>query len=158
YLTSPGRALASTRTARNSNPLAVSAVPAYGRMQLVPMSGGRDAYRRAKGKDATPSRDFLFDPQNNIELGTAYLNVLTYDQLDQVGNAVSREYCVISAYNTGPRNVFRAFAHDPVSAVNQINSLQPPAVYEKLRHSLPYQETRQYLDKVVTFRKEFVTS
>src|SRR5437667_199151 len=41
---------------------------------------------------------------------------------------------------------------------NQINSLQPPAVYEKLRHSLPYQETRQYLDKVVTFRKEFVTS
>ena len=116
------------------------------------------AYRKAKGQDEVPSRDYLFDAQNNIELGTAYLNVLTYDQLDRVGSAVSREYCVISAYNTGPRNVFRAFAHDPVAAVNQINSLQPPAVYEKLRHSLPYQETRQYLDKVVTFRKEFVTS
>jgi len=41
--------------------------------------------------------------------------------------------------------------------VNQINSLQPPAVYEKLRHSLPYQETRDYLSKVVTSRKDFVS-
>ncbi len=158
YQISPSLVFAIIRTESNFNPFAVSSVPAYGLMQLVPMSGGREAYRRAKGKDATPSRDYLFDPQNNIELGTAYLNVLTYDQLEQVGNAVSREYCVISAYNTGPRNVYRAFSHDPVAAMNQINSLQPPAVYEKLRHSLPYQETRQYLDKVVTFRKEFVSS
>ena len=158
YQISPSLVFAIIRTESNFNPFAVSSVPAYGLMQLVPASGGREAYRRAKGKDATPSRDYLFDAQNNIELGTAYLNVLTYDQLDRVGNAVSREYCVISAYNTGPRNVFHAFSNDPVAAVNQINSLQPPAVYEKLRHSLPYQETRQYLDKVVAFRKEFVSA
>ena len=157
YKISPSLVFAIIRTESNFNPFAVSSAPAYGLMQLVPASGGREAYRRAKGKDATPSRDYLFDAQNNIELGTAYLNVLTYDQLDRVGNAVSREYCVISAYNTGPRNVFHAFSTDPVAAVNQINSLQPPAVYEKLRHSLPYQETRDYLSKVVTSRKDFVS-
>ena len=157
YKISPSLVFAIIRTESNFNPFAVSSAPAYGLMQLVPASGGREAYRKAKGQDEVPSRDYLFDAQNNIELGTAYLNVLTYDQLDRLGSAVSREYCVISAYNTGPRNVFRAFSNDPVSAVNQINSLQPPAVYEKLRHSLPYQETRDYLSKVVTSRKDFVS-
>jgi membrane-bound lytic murein transglycosylase C len=134
----------------------VSSAPAYGLMQLVPTSGGRDAYRRAKGKDTTPSRDYLFDPENNIELGSAYLNVLSYNLLEQIDNEVSREYCVISAYNTGPRNVFKTFAGDSVAALNQINRLQPPAVYDRLRNNLPYQETRDYLVKVVTFRKQFV--
>lgn len=156
YQMSPSLVFAVIRTESNFNPFAVSSAPAYGLMQLVPTSGGREAYRRAKGKDVTPSRDYLFDPQNNIELGTAYLNVLNYSQLDEVTNTVSREYCVISAYNTGPRNVFRTFSSDPVSAVNQINSLPPAAVYEKLRQHLPYQETRQYLEKVTTFRKTFV--
>ena len=60
-------------------------------MQLVPTSGGREAYRRAKGEDVAPTRDYLFDPQNNVELGTAYLNVLMFNQLDEVANEVSRE-------------------------------------------------------------------
>ncbi len=158
YQISPSLVFAIIRTESNFNPFAVSSAPAYGLMQLVPTSGGREAYRRAKGKDVTPSREYLFDPNNNVELGTAYLNVLTFNQLDDVANTVSREYCVISAYNTGPRNVFRAFSQDQTAALNQINSLQPPAVYERLRQHLPYQETRQYLEKVTTFRKTFVSS
>lgn len=156
YKISPSLVFAIIRTESNFNPFAVSSAPAYGLMQLVPTSGGREAYRRAKGKDTIPSREYLFDPNNNVELGTAYLNVLNYTQLEQVTNIVSREYCVISAYNTGPRNVYRAFASDSVAAVNHINSLQPAAVYEKLRATLPYQETRQYLEKVTTFRKTFI--
>jgi membrane-bound lytic murein transglycosylase C len=145
------------RTESNFNPFAVSSAPAYGLMQLVPTSGGRDAYRKAKGKDTIPSREYLFDPENNIELGSAYLNVLSYNLLEDVQNEVSREYCVISAYNTGPRNVFKTFSNDSVAALNQINSLEPPAVYDRLRNNLPYQETRDYLVKVVTFRKQFVS-
>lgn len=155
---SPSLIFAVIRTESNFNPFAVSSAPAFGLMQLVPTSGGRDAYRKAKGKDTIPSREYLFDPENNIELGSAYLNVLSYNQLEQVDNEVSREYCVISAYNTGTGNVFKAFAANSTSAINQINGLEPPAVYDRLRTNLPYQETRDYLVKVVGFRKQFVSS
>jgi membrane-bound lytic murein transglycosylase C len=126
-------------------------------MQLVPASGGREAYRKAKGSDEMPSKEYLFGAENNIELGTAYLNVLSYSQLEMVANNVSREYCVISAYNTGPSNVLRTFSKDKVDAVNMINSMQPAGVYEKLRSGLPYEETREYLYKVVNSRKKFIS-
>lgn len=154
---SPSLVFAIIRTESNFNPFAVSSAPAYGMMQLVPTSGGRDAYRKVKGQDGIPSRDYLFDPQNNIELGTAYLHVLMYNQLDDVANTVSREYCVISAYNTGPGNVYKTFAKEQRVAVDLINSLQPSALYDRLRTGLPYQETRDYLAKVVGFRKQFVS-
>lgn len=157
YQISPSLVYAVIRTESNFNPFAVSSAPAYGLMQLVPESGGRDAYRRAKGTDGIPSKQYLFDAQNNIELGTAYLNVLAYSQLEPVSHPVSREYCVISAYNTGPGNVLRTFSKDKVAAVNTINRLEPPAVYQKLRTGLPYEETRQYLYKVVNYRKQFIT-
>ena len=156
YQISPSLVFAIIRTESNFNPFAVSSAPAYGLMQLVPTSGGRDAYRKAKGEDKAPSRDYLFDPDNNIELGTAYLNVLTYSQLDDVTDKVSREYCVISAYNTGAGNVFKTFAKDQRTALQQINALQPSTLYDRLRSGLPYQETRDYLAKVVGFRKQFV--
>jgi membrane-bound lytic murein transglycosylase C len=75
-----------------------------------------------------------------------------------VTNPVSREYCVISAYNTGAGNVFKTFSKDQRTALQQINDLQPAALYDRLRTGLPYQETREYLAKVVAFRKLFITA
>ncbi|MEO5863946.1 MAG: murein transglycosylase domain-containing protein [Nitrospiraceae bacterium] len=72
YRISPSLVFAVIRTESNFNPYAVSSAPAYGLMQLVPTSGGREAYRKAKGQDVIPSRDYLFDPENNVELGTAF--------------------------------------------------------------------------------------
>lgn len=158
YKMSPSLVFAIIRTESNFNPYAVSSVPAYGLMQLVPTSGGREAYRRAKGEDVAPTRDYLFDPQNNVELGTAYLNVLMFNQLEEVSNEISREYCVIAAYNTGPGNVLRTFSKNRTTAVQQINGLQPGALYDKLRSNLPYQETRNYLEKVTTYRKSYVSA
>ena len=158
YQMSPTLVFAIIRTESNFNPYAVSSAPAYGLMQLVPTSGGREAYRRAKGQDVAPTRDYLFDPQNNVELGTAYLNVLMFNQLDEVANEVSREYCVIAAYNTGPGNVLRTFSKNRTTAVEQINGLQPAVLYDKLRSNLPYQETRNYLEKVTTYRKSYVSA
>ncbi len=142
------------------NPYAVSSAPAYGMMQLVPSSGGREAYRKAKGEDVMPSKEYLFDANNNIELGSTYLGVLLKDSpLREIRNAVSREYCAIAAYNTGPSNVFRAFSSAKSSrdrqyeAINKINGMKPDQVYDALRTKLPYAETRGYIVKVVEAKK-----
>ncbi len=152
---SPSLVFAIIRMESNFNPFAVSRVPAFGLMQLVPRSGGRDAYRRARGVDADPTPELLFDPETNIELGTAYLSVLAAGQLAQITDPVAREYCVIAAYNTGTGNVLRAFG-DRKAALAAINALPPRAVYDRLRASLPYQETSVYLAKVVAYRRQFL--
>jgi len=156
YKISPSLVYAVIRTESNFNPYAVSPVPAFGLMQLVPSSGGRDAYRRATGNDGIPSKEYLFDANNNIELGTAYLNVLAFDYLEMIQNDVSREYAVISAYNTGAGNVLKTFSKNRTEAVNAINRKSPPEVYAKLRADLPYEETRHYLERVVDYRKHFI--
>lgn len=160
YNVSPSLVLGVIRTESSFNPHAVSGAPAYGLMQLVPTSGGREAYRRARNQDIVPSTDYLFDADNNIELGAAYLSVLTYDQLDGVDDRMSRDYCVISAYNTGPSNVMRAFTDAKgkqrfADGLQQINSLSPPQVFQTLREKLPYEETRNYLPTVNTNRKRY---
>ncbi len=144
------------------NPYAVSSAPAYGMMQLVPSSGGREAYRKAKGQDVMPSKEYLFDADNNIELGSTYLGVLLRDSpLRAIDNPVSREYCAIAAYNTGPSNVFRAFSSAKNSrerqteALDRINAMRPDQVYDALRKHLPYEETRGYVVKVVEAKKRF---
>ncbi len=143
------------------NPFAVSSAPAYGLMQLVPTSGGREAYRKAKGVNASPTKDYLFEAENNIELGSTYLDILMNDSpLKAIANPVSREYCAIAAYNTGPSNVLRAFgglAKSQQAALDKINSLKPDQVYEQLRTRLPYQETRNYIVNVVQAKKRFAT-
>jgi membrane-bound lytic murein transglycosylase C len=143
------------------NPYAVSSAPAYGMMQLVPTSGGREAYRKAKGEDVSPSKEYLFDAENNIELGSTYLGVLLNDSpLRQIQNPVSREYCAIAAYNTGPSNVFRAFSTltgkaRQADALDRINSMQPNEVFDALRTKLPYEETRGYIVKAVEAKKKY---
>ncbi len=160
YNVSPSLVLGVIRTESSFNPHAVSGAPAYGLMQLVPTSGGREAYRRAKHQDIVPSTDYLFDAENNIELGAAYLSVLTYDQLDGVDDRMSRDYCVISAYNTGPSNVMRAFTDAKgkqrfADGLQRINSLSPSQVFQTLHEKLPYEETRNYLPTVNTNRKRY---
>ena len=160
YNVSPSLVLGVIRTESSFNPLAVSGAPAYGLMQLVPTSGGREAYRRARNQDRAPTPDYLFDAENNIELGAAYLSVLTYDQLDGVDDRVSRDYCVIAAYNTGPNNVLRAFTDAKgkqryADGLQHINSLSPAKVYRTLVERLPYAETRGYLPTVNTNRKRY---
>jgi membrane-bound lytic murein transglycosylase C len=138
------------------NPFAVSSAPAYGLMQLVPSTAGRDAFKKVEGYDHTPSKEYLFIVDNNIKLGTAYLGILEQDYLGMIHDPLSREYCSIAAYNGGAGNVFNMFSKDRRKAADIINSLSPSEVYQRLRDKHPRDETRRYLVKVLSARREFV--
>lgn len=133
------------------NPRAQSPVPAFGLMQLVPSSGGKDAYTFVLGgKPSMPTPDYLFRPSENVELGAAYLHLLNYRYLDGIKDPASRLYCVIAAYNTGPGNVARTFTGrtNIDAAEAAINRMSSDQVYQTLVAKLPYDETRVYLAKV----------
>jgi len=132
------------------NPRARSGVPAYGLMQLVPRSGARDAYRYVHKKDKLVSGDYLYNPRNNIELGTAYLAILDKRYFKRIENPMNRMLCSIAAYNTGAGNVCKAFgAGTSLSrAAPVVNRMQSAEVYARLRSDLPYAETRNYIKKV----------
>ena len=145
------------RTESNFNQFAISSAKAYGLMQIVPTSAGKDAYKYVKGKTWEPSKSYLFDAQNNIELGSAYLKILGSKYLSGIQNPISKEYCIISAYNTGSGNVLRTFSKDKDEAKNSINSKKPSEVYKVLINNLPYEETRNYLKKVLKYKKDFIS-
>ena len=144
------------KTESNFNQYAVSNAGAFGLMQIVPTSGGKDAYKFVKGSNKEPSKAYLLNAQNNIELGAAYIHILREKHLLGIKNPISKEYCVISAYNTGSGNVLRTFSKDRTEAKKIINSKTPSVIYNQLRTKLPYKETRKYLQKVVNFKKDFV--
>jgi len=158
YHVSPSLALAIMRTESNFNPFAVSGAPAYGLMQLVPTSGGRAAMKRVTGVEETPTQEYLLDPEHNMELGIAYLSVLSHDEFNSVSNESSRDYCVIAAYNAGPGNVTHVFASNRTAALSAINAQQPAELYDHLRTGMPMQETRDYVVRVTGYRKDFVTA
>lgn len=145
------------KTESNFNQYAVSGAGAFGLMQIVPTSAGKDAYAFIKGKSSTPSKSYLFNAQNNIELGVAYIHILNEKYLPGIVNPVSKEYCVISAYNTGSGNVLKTFHSNRTKAKDKINSQTASMVYKKLRSDLPYEETRRYLKKVIDYKKDFVS-
>lgn len=132
------------------NPMARSAVPAYGLMQIVPASAGKDSTAYLFGQMRLLAPSYLYDSEKNIEIGTAYLHILYYRYLRKISNPTSRLYCAISAYNTGAGNVARAFTGKTNinQAAREINQMTSEQVYRYLLKHLPHQETRDYLGRV----------
>eukprot|EP00767_Chilomastix_cuspidata_P008372 gnl/Chilomastix_cuspidata/9590.p1 GENE.gnl/Chilomastix_cuspidata/9590~~gnl/Chilomastix_cuspidata/9590.p1 ORF type:complete len:414 (-),score=26.35 gnl/Chilomastix_cuspidata/9590:271-1401(-) len=157
---SPKLVFAVMETESAFNPTAKSPVPAFGLMQLVPVSGGRDAYRLVHGKDMAPTDKFLYNPENNVELGAAYIYILYYRYLDDIKDKESRLWCAIASYNTGVGNLLNTFAGKysklrfksrsewKKKGFGKINSMSSEEVYNHLRKKLPYEETRNYVVKV----------
>lgn len=146
--------LAIMQTESSFNPYAVSHTDALGLMQVVQHSAGRDVFKM-QGRWGQPSRSFLFDPENNIDTGTAYLALLQSNYLVGIANPTSRRYAVITAYNGGAGSVLRVFSSDKNQAFEIINELQPADVYETLATKHPSAESRRYLYKVNSLQKYY---
>ena len=139
-------------TESNFNPLAKSHVPAYGLMQIVPVSAGKDASKYLFGKAKVLSPSYLYNSDNNIAIGGAYLHILYHRYLSKIDDSTSRLFCTIAAYNTGAGNVARSFIGiaNVSKATSKINAMSASEVYKHLRKNLPHDETKKYIKSVAT--------
>ena len=118
--------------------LAVSPVGAIGLMQLMPASASQMAGNDLYKTDVVP----LFDPGSNLALGQTYVKWL----LDHGANGDLLR--AVAAYNGGPGTLQRT---------QQI--VGPDCDTLLLVESLPYAETRGYVQKVMaaywSYRRQF---
>lgn len=129
----PYLAAAIIREESQYDPRAVSRVGAVGLMQLMPDTAKAVA-RRVGAPEVL--RDDLFNQETNIRCGAGYLDQL----LEQFsGNIIH----AVAAYNAGP---------PAVSAWIAKNGAQDP---EEFVEMIPYQETRQYVKRVLRSYREY---
>jgi membrane-bound lytic murein transglycosylase C len=148
----PDLVLAVIHTESYFNPFAKSGAPAYGLMQLVPTSGAKEAYafvHHSAPRTVEPRE--LYQPEVNVELGTAYLHLLLTHHFNDLKDPLARIYASISAYNCGPRNTMKALV--PLGGTAKVLPIGASAkqVYDALRVGTP-QETRQYVQLVADRR------
>ncbi len=115
------------------NPGAVSRANAYGLMQLLPSTGKMLAKQQGERHFNTNE---LFDPAENLRLGTAYLR----QNIDHYGGQV--EYA-LAAYNAGDAPVRQWIASGDYKDV--------PEWVE----SIPYTETRDYVQGILRNREVY---
>lgn len=155
YSVKPELIYAIIETESSFNPYAVSTANAYGLMQVVPATAGRDVYQKIKKRSGQPTKSVLFNPQQNIDIGTAYLSILKQNYLVKINHTQNKEYAVISAYNGGAGNVLKTFHSNRTRAIQNINQLTPASVYWALTTKHPKAESRNYLKKVKSNKAKY---
>ncbi|EGU37915.1 transglycosylase SLT domain-containing protein [Vibrio scophthalmi] len=153
----PALVIAIMHTESHFNPVAQSHIPAYGLMQIVPYSAGRDVTRVHQGKERVLTANELFVPDYNIEIGSAYLNILEQRYLNDIDDPSTRTFVAISAYNGGVGAVAKHFSGTgSLSKLAQsVNRMSSQQVYHSLVEDFPYKETRDYLKKVESKRQYY---
>jgi membrane-bound lytic murein transglycosylase C len=133
------------------NPMARSDAGAFGLMQLVPRTGAGEAYKFLYKEEKLLTPDYLYDPDNNILLGSAYLGMLHTLYYGKLKDPANRRTLSVAAYNCGPGNVRKR-----ISSAHDVDSLPPAKVVELVRALAP-KETQAYVPKVLerieTYRK-----
>lgn len=137
------------------NPKAVSHSNALGLMQVKANAAGRDVYKYIDQRAGQPTPSELFNPKENIRVGTAYVSLLNHMYLKGIRNADNKELVAISAYNGGLSTVLKLFGKTPEKAIKRINQLQPRQVYRILRYSHQSDETKRYIEKVTQAKNRY---
>lgn len=148
-------ALSIAKVESNFNPFAVSGSDALGLMQLKLDTAVRDLFESSYRSGELPSREDLFDPALNADLGTAYLRLLGEKYLKDIVDNSKKEYCLIASYNAGAGTVLRTFSQDKAEAVRIINSLGSDEVLKMLMFEMPSEQGRRYILKVLEAKREY---
>jgi soluble lytic murein transglycosylase len=112
------------------NPTARSPVGAMGLMQLMPTTAQQTA--RSSGLRYRGSADLL-DPATNVQLGSHYMR----NMLDDFGQ---NRILAAAAYNAGPGRVRQ-----------WLRRLAAPVDHDLFTETIPFRETRQYVQNVLSF-------
>ena len=154
----PALAYAIMQTESSFNPKAKSYVPAYGLMQIVPKTAGADCAQSLKKPFAAPTGNYLYEPENNIEMGVHYLYLLKKRYYTGVTNKDSQNLCIIASYNTGAGNVAKALRGDYniKKAIPQINAMSYDQLFKYFEKKL-MPETQNYIRKVTERMNNFKT-
>ena len=154
----PALAFAIMQTESSFNPKAKSYVPAYGLMQIVPKTAGADCAQSLKKPFSAPTGNYLYEPENNIEMGVHYLYLLKKRYFTNVTDKDSQTLCVIASYNTGAGNLSRALRGDTKigKAIPQINEMTYDQLFKTLEKQL-LPETQNYIRKVTERMNNFKT-
>ena len=154
----PALAYAIMQTESSFNPKAKSYVPAYGLMQIVPTTAGADCAQSLKKPFSAPTGNYLYEPENNIEMGVHYLYLLKKRYFTKVENKDSQNLCIIASYNTGAGNLSRALRGDTKigKAIPQINEMTYDQLFKYLEKKL-LPETQNYIRKVTERMNNFKT-
>ena len=95
-----------------------------------------------KGRSGQPSSRELKDPAVNIDLGTAYINILQSQQLAGINNPQTLRYATIVSYVNGAGAMLRTFSSDKRVAVNRINQMSPDEFYQHIQKSTRHRRRR----------------
>jgi soluble lytic murein transglycosylase len=129
----PYMAAAIIRQESAFDPTVVSNAGAVGLMQIMPAEASRIA--EAAGLPAT-SRDDLFDPRRNTEIGAA-------EFVQKTARMNGDRNLAIAAYNAGEEAVGRWIAKTPIDDI------------DTFIESIPYNETRLYVKNVTRNLNEY---
>jgi len=157
YSLPPSLVFAIIHAESSFNPLARSQIPAFGLMQIVPHTAGRDATHLLFKKQKVLSPSYLYNPKKNVQVGAAYLHILYYRYLKGINNTKTRLYCAIAAYNAGLSSVMRTLTGQGSinKATSVINRMAPNDVLRKIIRQMPSSETREYVNKVLSLQKTY---
>lgn len=139
------------------NPMATSHIPAFGLMQLVPKTAGIDAYKFVYGEGRIVTPDYLYNVENNLKLGTAYLSLLQTRYLRGIEKPSNLLYSTIASYNTGVGNLARSVSGQKGirKAIPAINQISDEEYFDYLQENLPALETKRYLQKVIKNKQKY---
>jgi len=139
------------------NPLARSRSNALGLMQIKANTAGRDYFSIISGYQHTPTSAYLYNPENNVEVGAGYLSILADRYLAGIYHPQKLEYAIISSYNGGAGNLFKSLVPTggKRAAIERINAMTVEEFYWFLTNRHIRLESRNYVKKVTSRMKKY---